>query len=745
MIRVPRPSQIPAARAGLAVLGPIGPDGSGVSYRAWSPGEGDAVTLWIDGRRSEEDPIRAERLARQAFALGRVRHPNLAQVLRFESLGGRLALVERPGGPVRAEAPDPPESNHEPRHRPGPSSVRRAVGEALQAARAVQALHALGLSHGNIGPESLVELADGRVILAGLGRIPPPPEDREGAEPPAFPDPSAERSDLDALGRVLYERLTGTAPGRSPDPADTPPPESINRRVPASVSAVIRRLRLPAADGGFGSIAPAVAELERIVGAPTAETFLPRQELVDAYRSFALAYAEAPSARLRKLVTLGFYGGTGALALLALLLALPSLALGLIHLMLMTAAFGFIVGGVRRGGPVFDRVRRFVLGGRGRDLATVAAAVVLGLLGLKAAGLLGIMIALGIVAAILAGVREALIDDRLAQERREPIERASALLRDLRVHGLTEPAVRSFAVDHGGEHWGPLFLGLFGDDAYRAVAQRRALPWPDRLLRVELLGRVARFLDTRLSLRRDERDRTVLTALEEARLQAAEVPELTARRRSWRIGPALIARARAFERGEGPPGGNLAASLAEAVRDPESALVAVEAETSLDRLRRRAITLLDTLTGPRVRLLVGLALLAGFLAWAHQNRLIPRETPSELVEAARSPEELDLAEIGRSLDARRQSLQAEASRAQPLRAEVAPRLLALLFRYVGAGLAALILLASSLSAGRSVALASLGAALVALFGPNLGLPLGFSLGLALALALVVPAVVRRLV
>jgi hypothetical protein len=498
-------------------------------------------------------------------------------------------------------------------------------------------------------------------------------------------------------------------------------------------------------DGGFGAIAPAVAELERIVGAPSPETFLPRQELVEAYRSFALAHAEAPSARLRKLVTLGFYGGTGALVLLALLLALPSLALGLMHLMLMTAVFGFVVGGVRRGGPLFDRVRRFVLGGRGRDLATVAAAVLLALLGLKAAGLLGIMIALGIVAAILAGVREALIDDRLAQERREPIERASALLRDLRVHGLTEPAVRSFAIDHGGEHWGPLFLGLFGDDAYRAAAQRRAVPWPDRLLRVELLGRVTRFLDTLLNARRDERDRAVLTALEEARLKAAEVPELTARRRSWRIGPALIARARAFERGEGLPGGNLAASLDEAVRNPETVLIAVEAETTLDRLRRRALTLLDTMTGPRVRLLVGLALLAGFLAWAHQNRLIPQEPPSELVEAARSPEELDLAELGQSLDSRRQALQAEADQAEPLRAEVAPGLLALLFRHVGAGLAALILLASCLSARRSVALASLGAALVALFGPDLGLPLGISLGLAVAMVLVVPAASRRLV
>lgn len=746
MIRLPRRSRIPSARAGLAVLGPIGPEGSGVSYRAWSPGEGDAVTLWIDGLRAEEDPIRAERLARQAIALERVRHPNLAQVLRFEALDGRLALIERAGGTIRAEVPVAPEDDslETPSRRLGPSSVRRVVGEALQAARAVQALHEHGLSHGNLRPESLVALADGRVVVTGLGRIPPPPEDAEATDPPAFPDPSAERSDLDALGQLLYERLTGTPPGPSPDPPDTPPPESINRRVPASVSSLIRKLRLPVADGGFSSIAPAVAELERIVGAPSPETFLPREDLVEAYRSFASAFAEAPSARLAKSVSLGFHGGTGALALLALLVSLPSLALGLLHLMLMTALFGFVVGGCRRGGALFDRVRRFVLGGRGRDLATVAAAVVLGLLGLKAAGLLGVMIALGIVAAILSGVREVLIDDRLAQERREPIERASTLLRDLRVHGLTEPSVRSFAIDHGGEHWGPLFLALFGDDAYRAAAQRRAVPWTDRLVHVELLGRIARFLDTRLMLRRDERDRAVLTALEERRLKAAGVPELTARRRSWRIGPALIARARAFERGEELPGGTFAASLAEAVRNPETVLIELEAESPLDRIRRRSLTLLDAMTGPRVRLLLGLALLAGFLAWSHQNRLISQEAPSELIEAARSPEDLDLDQLRQSIDARRQAIQAQADRAEPLQATIAPGLLALLFRHVGAGLAALILLASCLSARRSVALASLGAALVALFGPNLGLPLEMSLGLAVALALLVPVVVRRL-
>ena len=92
-----RPSTLPAPRAGVLVLGPIRQDDLGISYRAWSPGEGDAMTLWVDARRVDDDPARAERLARQAFALERVRHPNLAEVVRFDDHGGRLSVVERPG------------------------------------------------------------------------------------------------------------------------------------------------------------------------------------------------------------------------------------------------------------------------------------------------------------------------------------------------------------------------------------------------------------------------------------------------------------------------------------------------------------------------------------------------------------------------------------------------------------------------------------------------------------------------
>jgi hypothetical protein len=699
------------------VLGPIRQDGSGVSYRAWSPGENGPVTLWIDGRRVEDDPIRAERLARQAIALERVRHPNLAEVVRFDEFGGRLAVVERNAGRGVVD-PDPEGGSL-----PGPSEVRRAVATGLQAARGLAALHQAGLIHGDLKVEALARGDDGRVILTGLGRAAPPVEEAEPSEPIALPDPSAAREDLRALGRVLFELVTGTAVGVSEALGDRPTPKSINPRVPAALSDLIERLMRPDDPGDDLTITEVVAELERLVGAPKPGEFLPRAELVEAYRAIASDYAEAPTARLKRTVLLSSYGGTAALAGLSWLIGLRSLAIGLAFLMVMTAGCSFVVGGVRRGGPVFDRVRRFLLGGRARDLATVLAAVVLAVFGLKAAGLLGLVVVLALVGAIFAGLQEAFIDRMIEEERREPLDRAEALLRDLRAHGLAEEGVRAFAVDHGGEHWGPIVLALFGFDGYRAGLSRRTVPIEERLARVELSRRVIAGIDTRLKARRDERDRVVLTALEERRLKAAGVFELTARRRSWRIAPAVLSRLRAFEAGEPMPEGNLAAAIAGAIRQPEHVLIESEAESTFDRFRRRALDLFDAITGPRMRLLAGLALLVGFLAWAHQNRLIQGEDLQGLVEQARTIDDLDdLDELAGTLNSQRQRLQDQAEGAEPLRVEAGgiSGPLGEVFRGPGAGLAALILLVSSAFPNRWVALGSIAAAGFVLLTVDLG-------------------------
>ncbi|RUL85534.1 serine/threonine-protein kinase [Tautonia sociabilis] len=725
MTSLPFFSRFPELRAGVYVLGPIRQEATGVSYRAWSPGEGDAVALWVDATRIEDDPIRAERLGRQAIALERIRHPNLGEVVRVADLDGRLAVLERRPEAIEAGFLAAPGD------RPGPSAVRRALAIVLQASRGLRALHEAGFAHGDIRPEALAELPDGRMLLTGLGRVAPPAEDPEEPSPPAFPGPDAVRADLEALGRTVFRLVTGSAAG----PDSSTPASAINPRVPAAVSELIRRLMLPEDRGGFGAIGPVIADLERIAGAPKPGAFLPRQELVDAYRACADAFAGSPTARLRRTVLLSSYGGTAGLAFLALLVGLSSLAIGLLGLMAMTAGGSFVVGGIARGGPLFDRVRRFVAGGRVRDLATVAAVLILAPLGLVASGTLGVAVALAVVAAILAGVQEVLIDRPIARERREPVDRACAVLRDLRRSGLAEPAVRAFAVDHGGTHWGPLFLSLFGFDAYREARTRREVPTGDRLLRFELIGRVIAAIDARLRARRDERDRLLLIDLLERRLKAQGLFELTARRRAWRIAPALLSRAIAFERGTPTPGGTLAESLAEALRDPETALLDAESapEPRLDRLRRRLVGLLDALTGPRARLLSGLLLLVGFLAWAHQNRLIEGTDLTELVQAARSADSLE--EVADTIGSRGDLLREAAGGAQPLRVALAPGPASALFRDGSAGLAALILLVSSAFRGRWPALGAVLAALIALFGNDLGLPTGVDRGLAVALFL----------
>jgi serine/threonine protein kinase len=139
---------------------------------------------------------------------------------------------------------------------------------AVGIAAALGKLHARGLVHKDLNPAHLlVNCADGQVRLTGFGLASRLPRERQAPAPPEFiagtfaymaPEQTGRmnrsidsRSDLYALGVVLYQMLTGTLPFTAADPMEwvhchiarkPVPPSERAEEIPAPVSHVIMKL-----------------------------------------------------------------------------------------------------------------------------------------------------------------------------------------------------------------------------------------------------------------------------------------------------------------------------------------------------------------------------------------------------------------------------------------------------------------------------------------------------------------------
>lgn len=144
------------------------------------------------------NPADVSRLAREAKAMAKVRHPNVVGIYDVRESGGSLfiAMEYIEGSSARRWLA-----------RPG-IGWRQRLDVCVQAAEGLHAAHQAGLVHRDFKPENILIGADGRVLVAdfGLARSP-------GAVPidPATPSPGID-AQLTAVGQV-----TGTPAYMSPE------------------------------------------------------------------------------------------------------------------------------------------------------------------------------------------------------------------------------------------------------------------------------------------------------------------------------------------------------------------------------------------------------------------------------------------------------------------------------------------------------------------------------------------------
>jgi serine/threonine protein kinase len=188
--------------------------GMGVVYRAWDLRLERWVALKALSPLLPAGAEARERLRLEARAAGRLSHESVATVYALEEIDDELFIVSEyvAGETLRA------------RINAGPLPVRDAVSIALAVARGLAAAHELGVVHRDLKPENVMIAADGRVKVVdfGIASVDGPGRmTRTGVVlgTPGYMAPEQvsghgadARSDVFALGVVLYEMLSGSPP-----------------------------------------------------------------------------------------------------------------------------------------------------------------------------------------------------------------------------------------------------------------------------------------------------------------------------------------------------------------------------------------------------------------------------------------------------------------------------------------------------------------------------------------------------
>ncbi|MDH3300264.1 MAG: protein kinase [Acidimicrobiia bacterium] len=226
------------------------------------------------------DPAFVDRFRREAQSSGRLRHPNIVAVYDWGSYGDSYCIaMEYVEGRtlddiIAADGPLPP---------------AEAARIAVEVAEALDAAHQQGLVHRDVKPGNIMITPSGKVKITDFGIARAARNDRDLTEvgmivgTASYLSPEQARgagvdprSDLYALGVVLFEMVTGQRPfvGDSAlavagHHVSTPPPRlrSIRPSLPPAIDELVDRLLAKNPDDRYQSASGLVVDLRKIAGA----------------------------------------------------------------------------------------------------------------------------------------------------------------------------------------------------------------------------------------------------------------------------------------------------------------------------------------------------------------------------------------------------------------------------------------------------------------------------------------------
>src|SRR5918993_2197007 len=270
------------------VLSKVGEGGMGEVYRARDGRLNRDVAIKILPPDVARDPERLDRFEREARASAALNHPNIIATYDIGHADGLTYVVMEilDGATLRNEL-----TAH-------PPTQRKVVEWTIQVANGLAAAHARGIVHRDIKPENLFVTTDGRIKILDFGMARFTAADASATEEATiaagteagkvlgtvgYMSPEQvrgeaidARSDIFALGAVLYEMLAGHRAFTGDTAVETmhailkaDPAEFTGQSVPGGLDRIVRRCLEKRPEDRFHSAHDLALPLEAVTGSRT--------------------------------------------------------------------------------------------------------------------------------------------------------------------------------------------------------------------------------------------------------------------------------------------------------------------------------------------------------------------------------------------------------------------------------------------------------------------------------------------
>ena len=769
---------VPATIGGYKIVKELGRGAMGAVYLARQTSLDRDVALKTIQAQYADNPTFIARFTREAYAAAQLTHHNVVQIYDLgQENGTNYFSMEF----VRGQSLD------EIVRKEGKLDPEVAVGYILQAARGLQYAHDHGMVHRDVKPANMMINENGIVKVADLGLVKTPAaaeaeaaaEASENAAPadrsaslaaatanvtlnnvamgtPAYmaPEQAANaagvdhRADIYSLGCSLYVLLTGRPPFEGATALEvitkhkTEPvvrPEAIVKRVPARLSEICLKMVAKRPEDRYAALNEVIKDLEGFLGVQSSGTYSPKEEHAQLLEESVKNFNSAAMAGMRGILPLAFFGVCGLVFIVAMFFSW-GLAGGVLGLAAMTTAAYFVISGQRQRTYLFERTRGFLFSARITDWLTWIGGGLVFLLALWLLGTLWYWLGFAMLAVGLAAGYSFVVDDGLARQRKEPLEKMEQLLKSLRLKGVDENSLRSFVARYSGDNWEEFFEALFNYEAKLAAREQFGRGDSGRTRKKFRSWRdaVIRWMDDRLRADKERKERQHLQNVEEKNLQAQGVDVLAARKQAQAMADVLMDEAE-HGRKEPPRGGAtvIDPKAASEVKRQRIKQMLADARRGVyqpkkNRMLGLAASPLTFALGGKMRFLLGCLLIAAFAMWVKRNPDVFKF--GQIKDAATNlAESVKTGDVKAAADTVKGSV-ADSSK-QAAGAKDLP--IPVLGRFLSgwpAGIAGLMLVVLGLFRGWKMSLFALPAAALMLIGSTFGIPGGGLVAVPIGLA-----------
>ena len=294
----------------------LGEGGMGIVYHATHAVLGKPMAIKVLRGEAAKDPDTVKRFVQEAQASSTIGHPNIVSISDFGHLpdGAAYFVMEHLEGETLTQlmlrqAPLSPRAA---------ARILRGIGSAMAAA------HARGIIHRDLKPDNvfMAQLGDPEPVVKildfGIAKVGGSTSKLTRAGQvfgtPHYMSPEQcagsgvdHRTDIYALGVILYEMVTGSVPfdadnlmGILTKHLYEPPkaPREINPNVPADLETVVQRCMAKDAEQRYQTMAEVVADLDRLDAGI-------RPDATNAFRTAAATSAALPQQRSKKPLFIG--------------------------------------------------------------------------------------------------------------------------------------------------------------------------------------------------------------------------------------------------------------------------------------------------------------------------------------------------------------------------------------------------------------------------------------------------------